>query len=160
MAYRITSIISSVRVLQGPVAEALRAEGVTLTEVGPVSSVFATDRYRVAARIVEEWQPDIIHGAIIEGYTLAGVVGRWKRVPVIMEETSDPQNRRWKGHLLARAMAGLADHCIGVSPGVGRYLTDTLRIPERKVSVISNGVAQPAAPRCRAAPDAQGGVRD
>lgn len=117
-----------------------------MTEVGSVSSVFDRQRYCVATRIVEEWQPDIIHGAIIEGYTLASVVGRWKNVPVIMEETSDPQNRRWKGHLLARAMAGLADHCIGVSPSVGRYLTDTLRIPKRKVSVISNGVAQPACP--------------
>lgn len=131
----------------GPVADALRTEGVSLTEVGSVASVFTPERYRIAKKVVEEWKPDIIHGAIIEGYTLASVVGRMKRVPVvIMEETSDPQNRRWRGHLLARTMAGLADHCIGVSPGVGRYLTDTLRISKRKVSVIRNGVAQPAYP--------------
>lgn len=130
----------------GPIAESLRANGVTLTEVGAVSSIFDPTRYRVVATIVKRWEPHMIHGATIDGYTLAAIVGQWEGVPVIMEETSDPQNRRWKGHLLARAMAGLADHCVGVSPGVGRYLTETLRVPERKMSVINNGVAQPAHP--------------
>lgn len=130
----------------GPIAEKLRLAGVELIEVGAVESIYNWQRYRVAARIVDDWQPDIIHGAVIEGYTLASIVGSWKRIPVIMEETSDPQSRRWKGHLLARAMAGLADHCVGVSPNVGRYLTETLHIPKRKVSVISNGVEQPACP--------------
>lgn len=119
----------------------------SIDEVGQVESVFSPGRYRHAARIVEDWNPDIIHGAIIEGYTLASVVGRLKSVPVvILEETSDPQNRRWKGHMLARAMAGLADHCIGVSPGVVRYLTDQLKVPSNKVSLLNNGVEQPAIP--------------
>lgn len=143
-SYRHHIICSSAN---GPVADALSNEGVGLTEVGAVGSVFSPARYRAAARVVDQWAPDIIHGAVIEGYTVASLVGRWKRVPVvIMEETSDPQTRRWKGHLLARVTAGLADHCVAVSPGVGRYLTATLGVPRSMVSVINNGVEQPDTP--------------
>ena len=42
-----------------------------------------------------------------------------------------------------RAMAALADRCVAVSPAVGTYLRDTLRIPEEQIRVIPNGVEIP-----------------
>lgn len=135
------------QIVDGAYADRMRSLGVEVVPVGPVRSVLAPHRYRVAAREIDEWQPDIVHGAIIEGYTMASLVGRWKRAPyVIMEETSDPRGRRWKGHLLARTMAALADLCIAVSPGVERYLTDTIHVPRAKVRVVNNGVEQPVVP--------------
>lgn len=120
---------------------------VDIVETGPVTSVLAPARYHLGCRVAREWRPDIVHGAIIEGYTLASVIGRLCRVPVVvLEETSDPKHRRWKGHALARAMAAFADHCVGVSPAVGSYLTGFLRIPSGKVSVINNGVELPEVP--------------
>ena len=118
-----------------------------LEELGPVSSVLNPRRYARTAQLARRWRPDIIHGAIIEGYTVAAIAGRLVRAPVVvMEETSDPQARSPNGDRLSRAMARLADHCIGVSPGVGRYLTDTLGVSESKVSVINNGVELPSLP--------------
>jgi len=134
-------------ILDDAYADRMRAVGVEIVAVGAVGSVLRPHRYRIAAREIDSWRPDIVHGAVIEGYTLASVVGRWKRAPVvIMEETSDPQNRRWKGHVLARTMAAFADLCVAVSPGVGRYLTETIHVPRSKVTVINNGVEQPTVP--------------
>lgn len=128
-------------------AEHMRNYVVAIDEIGCPESIFKPYKFKRVAEIIDEWRPDVIHGSIIDGYTLASVVGRLKKTSVVlMEETSDPQNRRWKAHLLARAMAGLADHCIGVSPGVGRYLTDTIHVPRSKVSVINNGVELPDLP--------------
>ncbi len=129
-------------------ADQMRAVGVEVLEFGAANSRFGLGRYRFACSVVREYRPDLVHGAVFEGWTVGTIAGRLARVPVIiMEETSDPKNRRWKGHLLARAMAGLADHCVGVSEEVGRYLTDRLHVPQRKVTVIPNGVERPSVGR-------------
>lgn len=131
---------------EGPIAEAILAAGVPIYEMGPVTSIFDPLRYIRAASIMKDWQPDIVHGAVFEGYTLASISGRIARVPhVVLEETSDPQTRRWKGHLLCRTLAALADECVAVSPAVARYLTNTIYVPESKVTVIPNGVPRPPA---------------
>ena len=129
----------------GPVAARLRDLGVSIVEVGPVRSLRATGRYRVAIREVQRWKPDIVHGAIFEGYTLAAIGGRVGRAPVvIMEETSQPTNRSTPAHAFCKILSMLADHCIGVSPAVGSYLAQTLHVPRRKTTVIMNGVAAPS----------------
>jgi len=130
----------------GPVAAAYADLGVPVVETGPVRSVFAPGRYRLATRFVRDWRPDLIHGSVNEGYILGGIVGAWTRTPFLMEETSEPVGRRLQGHILTRIMAGLADHTFGVSPAVGHYLTHTIRVPHAKVSVVNNGVERPAAP--------------
>ena len=114
-----------------------------ITEVGEVQSVFALDRYRIARRLAREWRPDIIHGAVMEGTVLASVTGVLTRTPVVVEETSDPANRRLFGHILARTASIPANRCIAVSPFVGRYLIDRLHMPPSKVRVIVNGVRVP-----------------
>ena len=128
-----------------PLVGAIRESGVEVIETGPVRSILDTHRYIYGAQIMRKWQPDIVHGAVMEGYALAVVAGRLASVPkVIMEETSDPQNRRWKGHVLSRLLASGADVCVGVSPSVGRYLVDGIRIPKSRVRVIANGVSSPS----------------
>ena len=132
---------------RGPLADQFSEIGVDLTTLGETSSFRLLGRAAAARIALRAWQPDIIHGSVMEGYTSGTIAGRWLRTPaIIMEETSDPANRRSGGHALARTMASLADHCIAVSPAVGRYLTEDLRIPAKKVSVISNGVPTPAQP--------------
>jgi glycosyltransferase involved in cell wall biosynthesis len=133
-----------VQILDRKYADMMRRVVDRIDQTGSFQSIFNLRRYKKTARIVEDWQPDIIHGAIFEGYTLSSIVGCLKKVPtIIMEETSDPKNRRWKGHALSMLMGRMADHCIGNSPSVGSYLVNGLKIPKRKVSVINNGVEQP-----------------
>lgn len=61
---------------------------------------------------------------------------------ILGEETSDPVNRRWTGHLLYRLLCEMTHHLIGVSPAVRDYLVDKIRLPANKVTLINNGVAQ------------------
>jgi glycosyltransferase involved in cell wall biosynthesis len=97
--------------------------------------------YRNALQIIRDWQPDIIHGAVFEGVAIAAVAGRLGSVPIILgEETSDPANRRWKGHLLYRLLTSMTHHMVAVSPVVQNYLLNGIKLPASKVTLINNGV--------------------
>lgn len=127
----------------GPIADALQREGAEITTLGPVRSVLLPGRYRRGVAVARAWHPDLIHGAVMEGTVMATVVGRRLGIPVVTEETSDPQNRRPMGHRLAKLVAQSATRCVAVSPAVGRYLTEELGVPSDKVSVVVNGVSEP-----------------
>lgn len=127
----------------GPIPGILRAAGWTIHEIGLAPSILSLGWHSRAYEIARAFQPDIVHGAVYEGEALACGIGlRLPRVKVIMEETSDPANRRWTGNALMRAMCLRADACVGVSPMVTDYLHETLHIPRRKIRLVNNAVAQ------------------
>lgn len=122
--------------------ERVRQLGIQVYETGPVRSILSPGRYWHGARIARSWRPDIIHGAIIEGYTLAVVSGRLSRTrSIVMEETSGPGGRGRKATLLVRALAHEASVCIAVSNAVALHL-QSIGVPPRKIQTIYNGVAQ------------------
>jgi glycosyltransferase involved in cell wall biosynthesis len=128
---------------QGPLADAIREQGVAVIPIGIIYTPLQLHTYRNMLRVIREFKPDIIHGAVFEGVTLAAVCGFLGRVPtVIIEETSDPQNRRWKGNLLMKGFSRLADYAVGISPMVVGYLR-RLGIAEKKIRLITNGVDIP-----------------
>lgn len=128
----------------GNIADEIEAQGVEVIRIGNLNSPFHWSQHKKVQKIIDEFQPHIIHGAIFEGVTMAAVNGFFKRVPiVILEETSDPQNRSWKGNLLMKLFSLVADKVIGVSPAATAYLTDTLGISPTKVELVTNGVAIP-----------------
>ena len=132
---------------QGPIAGRLAELNIETVELGEPTVSGIPARVRHAHGVMKRWQPDIVHGAVIDGYITGTLAGRLLRTPVlIMEETSDPTNRGANGHRLAQLLARLSDHCIAVSAGVGRYLSQDLGVPTRKVSVINNGVEMPSVP--------------
>lgn len=117
---------------------------VEIIELGTFKSIFDIKQHIKVQKIIESFKPHIIHGAVFEGVTLAAINGFIKRVPVIIiEETSDPQNRTWKGNLLMKIFAKLSHKVIGVSPAATDYLLDVLKIKSSKVILINNGVAKP-----------------
>lgn len=127
----------------GPIPELLRTAGWTIHEIGLAPGILNPAWHARAHKIAAEFKPDIVHGAVYEGEALACGIGlRMPRVKVIMEETSDPVDRRWTGNTLMRAMCWRADACIGVSPKVTSYLRNKLKIPDRKVHLINNAVAK------------------
>lgn len=116
--------------------------GCPIHEVGVFRRIHDLAPYRRTLNIVRQYQPHIIHGAVYEGVALAAVAGRLGQVPIIVgEETSDPTNRRWTGHLLYRLLSGIAHHMVGVSPAVRDYLINKIHVPTHKVTLINNGVA-------------------
>lgn len=97
--------------------------------------------FKELLRIVRDYRPHIIHGAVFEGVTMASVVGRIARVPVIItEETSQATTRSWKGHLLFRTLCQMADRVVAISPQVEGMLRDRTRVPKDRIVLITNGV--------------------
>lgn len=127
------------------IPDEIRAEGFKVVPIGRLKSPFDWKQHKKVQKIIEEYQPDIIHGAVFEGVTMAAINGWLKKVPVIIiEETSDPQNRSWKGDLLMKLFSKIADVVIGVSEGVTEeYLKGKLNLSSSKVITINNGVALP-----------------
>jgi glycosyltransferase involved in cell wall biosynthesis len=121
-----------------------KKHGVEIIEIGKLKSMFDIKQHRKVCAVIDEFKPDIIHGAVFEGVTMAAINGFYKKVPnVIIEETSDPQNRSWRGNLLMKFFCSLSHKVIGVSPAATNYLMNTLKINSKKIVLINNGVALP-----------------
>lgn len=129
----------------GNIPDEIRAEGFEVIPIGVLKSPFHWSQHRKVQKIIEDYKPDIIHGAVFEGVTMAAINGWVKKVPVIiLEETSDPKNRSWKGNLLMNFFSKMADKVIGVSEAVTEeYLKGKLNLCDSKVQLINNGVALP-----------------
>ena len=131
----------------GGVPKLITDAGCSVSEVGVHRYLFDLKSYRNALRVINEFKPDIIHGAVFEGVSMAAITGRLSRVPVIIgEETSDPQNRSWKGSLLYRGLISLTHHMVAVSATVEAYLSDYIYYPSSRISMIPNGVAEKPKP--------------
>lgn len=129
----------------GNIPEDIEAEGFEVIPIGELKSPFDWKQHQKVQKIIKDYKPDIIHGAVFEGVTMAAINGWWKKLPVIiLEETSDPQNRSWKGNLMMKLFSKVADKVIGVSEGVTKeYLIGKLGLPSQKAVTINNGVALP-----------------
>lgn len=128
----------------GNIANEIRENGVEVIEIGRFKSIFDYRQHHKVLKVIRDFKPHILHGAVFEGVTMAAVNGFIAKVPVvIIEETSDPQNRSWKGNLLMKFFSSFSDKVIAVSPGVSEYLFDKLNLPSNKVTLINNGVAMP-----------------
>lgn len=129
----------------GNIPDEIRAEGFEVISIGEFKSPFDWSQHKKIQKIIEDYQPDIVHGAVFEGVTMAAINGWFKKVPItIIEETSDPQNRSWKGHLLMKLYSILSTKVIGVSAAVTEdYLKGKLRLSDSKAITINNGVALP-----------------
>jgi glycosyltransferase involved in cell wall biosynthesis len=128
----------------GPFPDEIRKQGVEVIVIGDLKSLVDYKQHQKVMKVIDEFKPHIIHGAVFEGVTMAAVNGFLKRVPiVILEETSDPQNRRWKGNLLMKLLSFTADKMVGVSPAATHYLSSKLQLSDDKVLLINNGVALP-----------------
>lgn len=129
----------------GNIPDEIRAEGFEVIPIGILKSPLHWSQHRKVQKIIQDYKPDIIHGAVFEGVTMAAITGWLKNVPVIiLEETSDPQNRSWKGDFLMKVFSRLANKVIGVSEGVTEeYLKGKLHLSSSKAITINNGVALP-----------------
>lgn len=128
----------------GNIADEIRSNGVEVITIGLLNTPFDFSQHKKVLKIIDDFKPHIIHGAVFEGVTMASINGFLKQVPiVIIEETSDPQNRTWKGHLLMKFFSIISDKVIGVSPAATEYLNQKLGISKNKVKLINNGIATP-----------------
>ena len=128
----------------GAIAGQIEENGVEIIEIGDFNGPFHWEKHRKIQKIIDDFQPHIIHGAVYEGVTMAAINGFIKKVPVvILEETSDPQNRSAKADFLLRIFSWTADRFIAIAPNVADYLINTAKIDSKKVITINNGVEIP-----------------
>ncbi|MBW3466601.1 glycosyltransferase [Arthrospiribacter ruber] len=128
----------------GPIADALKAEGVELIPIGGFKHPLQWSKHKAVLKVIQEFKPHIIHGAIFEGMSMAAIGGKLGKVPVvILEETSHPVGRSKKAIFLQRLFAKTADKVIGIAPSVVRYLEEIVKLPKSKILLINNGVSLP-----------------
>ncbi|SMD46052.1 Glycosyltransferase involved in cell wall bisynthesis [Aquiflexum balticum DSM 16537] len=128
----------------GPIADKLRELGVELIVVGSFKHPFEWQKHRDVLNVIKRFRPHIIHGAIFEGMTMAAIGGSIGHVPIIiLEETSEPTTRSKKAIYLQRIFVMLSDKIIGISPAVCDFLIKKVKISEKKVLLINNGVPIP-----------------
>ncbi|MEJ7645283.1 MAG: glycosyltransferase [Chryseolinea sp.] len=129
---------------KGPLADEMRKLGTEVIAIGKFPSLLSFGHYLKVLKIIKSFKPQIIHGAVFEGVTMAAIAGAIGKVPIVItEETSDPQNRSWRGHFLAKILTNVADYVVGISPSVTNYLKSN-GVPTRKIRLINNGVAVPS----------------
>jgi glycosyltransferase involved in cell wall biosynthesis len=128
----------------GPIAEALEAEGVELIPIGSFRHPLQWSKHKQVLKVIREFKPHIIHGAIFEGMSMAAIGGKLGKVPItILEETSFPQSRSQKAIYLQQLFVKVADKVVGIAPTVISYLSDQVKIPKSKLRLINNGVNSP-----------------
>ncbi len=124
----------------------IEATGAQITELGGSWQVHDLDTIAALLNIIEDYKPDIIHGAVFEGVVMGAMAGYLGRVPwVLIEETGATPHRRIGGDFLMGAMAALSHRCVAVSPFTADYLRERSHIAPDKLHVIHNGVMFPAA---------------
>ncbi len=128
----------------GFVADEIEANGVQILEIGDFQGPFHWAKHRKVQKIIGQFKPHIIHGAVYEGVTLAAINGILKKVPIILlEETSFPTNRSKKASLLLKFFSIFSDVFVAISPNVADYLTNVVKVSPKKVKLINNGVESP-----------------
>ncbi|KGO89378.1 glycosyltransferase [Flavobacterium suncheonense] len=118
--------------------------GVEIIVVGKLKHPFDFSVHQKVQKVIGDFRPDIIHGAVFEGISMAAISGFLKRVPhIILEETSDPIHRNWKANLLLRLFSMVSDKVIGVSQATCDYLEHKAKVNPDKIQLINNGVRAP-----------------
>ena len=128
----------------GSFPDEFKKYNVEIIEIGDLKSFLDIKQHQKVIKVINEFKPHIIHGAVFEGVTMAAINGYYKSVPIIiLEETSDPQNRSWRGNLLLKLLCMTANKVIGVSPAAQYYLENKIKLSKDKVVLINNGVVVP-----------------
>ena len=129
---------------KGQILSELESLGVEVIPIGTFSHPFEIRKYRKLIRVINDFKPHIIHGAVFEGNSMAFVGKVFGRVPIaILEETSDPKFRSKRANRLLKFYSKFTNAMIGISPAVMDYLKKEVRVKEQKLNLISNGVDIP-----------------
>jgi glycosyltransferase involved in cell wall biosynthesis len=121
-----------------------KKHGVEVIELGKIISIFELDKHKKVRLVMKEFSPTIVHGAVFEGVFLSAINGFIRKTPIIiLEETSNPENRSKKATLLLRGLSQVADAFIGVSAASTSYLSKIAKVSKKKIHLINNGVPIP-----------------
>ena len=135
----------------GPHVEAIRAAGVPHVAVPAFtrSNAIRQDLRSMGqlVRLLRAVDPDILHTHNPKPGILGRVLGRILRVPLVVNtqhglyaQPSDRRRRRWPVYAAERFAAAFGHVELVQNPEDVDTLVQTLRVPERKVRLLGNGV--------------------
>lgn len=131
---------------------------VTSVMVDRLTDLRGASRFASALR---QHRIEILHSHMFRASLFASPIGRFCRVPVILEtpHVRETWRKGWiKSHFVVdRAVARLVDRYIAVSEANARYLIEEKRIPRGKISVIQNGCSIDRVDPSKARPE---GIRE
>lgn len=134
----------------GPIADQFLDLQIEIIAIGSSNHPFHFSKHKIVYQTIKKFNPHIVHGAVFEGMTLASISGWLTAVPVIiLEETSDPQNRSKKANWLLKRFVSLSDKIMAISPPVENYLQNVTKIDSSKIAMIPNGVIIPKFPESK-----------
>lgn len=114
-------------------------------QVAPIMIDHMSD-FRGAIQLIQmlrRHRIDILHSHQFRSSAFASPIGRFCRVPVIIETSHSCEvwRRGWlkSKYIIDRLIGHSVDHYIAVSDACGHFLTDKKKLPARKVHVIRNG---------------------
>ena len=117
--------------------------GCEVIEIGYLKHPFDFKTIRKAIRVIKKFKPNIIHGAVYEGNTIAAFAGLYCQVPIrVIEETSLPIHRSSKAKYLFKLFTRITHKTVAISPAVEEYLKSQ-KINPNKIQLITNGVKDP-----------------
>lgn len=121
--------------------EKFASQGIVVFVIGELKHPFNLAYFRRLLKVVREFKPDIIHGAVFEGVISAVVGGVFSAVKaIVIEETSEPANRSWRGHFFLKILSKFSNKVIATSPAVYQYLVEKIGIQKDKAVLVLNGV--------------------
>jgi len=127
----------------GALVQALAAAGIPHVNVdlrvkSELHPVVAAALVRVS-RVVRRYRPDVIHAQTRVAHVVAGLVGRWARVPVV---TTAHGFYRWRWG--RRLFPFWGRRVIAIAPMTRRKLVKVCRVSPGRVVQILNGIEQPS----------------
>lgn len=97
--------------------------------------------------IIEDWQPDIVHGAVFEGMFMAALCGHMASAPrVIIEETGAPKQRSIEADTMIALLSAMSSRCVAVSNFAEAFLRERSMLRPPKLCKIVNGTRFPDIP--------------
>ncbi|GAA4229515.1 glycosyltransferase involved in cell wall biosynthesis [Streptosporangium album] len=134
--------------------ETLRPAGIEVCHLGfvPISLgplALARNLYACVSllRLLRRLKPQVLHAFLYFGYVVGPPAARLARVPIVVagrrSQSFFKKNRRWV-LALERAATRITDHVIANAVAVAEDARAVERMPAHKLSVIYNGLPEPA----------------
>jgi len=136
---RFTTVVVCLESL-GPIAAELSKKGLEVIRVGRMTPILSFVYPDKLLRLIRDYHIDVVH--VHSGcWHKASMAARLCGVKnVIYTEHGRIFPDSWRVVLLDRLYAPLTRHVVAVSENLAEYMSSTVGIPTRKISVISNGV--------------------
>lgn len=133
----------------GRIVDDISRSGVRVTTLNMIESVNLFELLKGArkiARLIEEWEIDLVHSFLYRGNVIARLAKKFSKRRVVQlsgHHSVEAPPGAWKSTLAEQMTQRFSDRVVAVSHAVKRALEDRDRVPSGKISVIHNGIEIP-----------------